>query len=87
MQNQCSWFFQRFLIIGQPDLVGGAYFDKFCPGLFHNIRDAELAADFYQLCAGDDNPLPPCEGGQYQQHGSGIVIYNNCRLCIGQTLK
>jgi len=42
MQEDGSWFHERFLIIGQPDLVGGAYFHQPGSGLFHNLRNTKF---------------------------------------------
>ena len=87
MQNERGRFLQRFLVICQPDLVGGAHFDQFRPGLFHHIREAEPAADLDQLRAGDDDPPAVCQRREHQQHRRGIVIDHHGSFGAGQTLE
>ncbi len=80
-----SW--RACLVIGQPDLIGGAHLDQFRPGLLHHIRQAEATADLDQLRAGDDDPPAVGLRRKHQQHCGSIVINHHGSFGAGQTLK
>ncbi len=67
-------------VIVQMGAVGSANFNQLCPGLFHDIRNAESAANLDQLGAGDENFLASCQGGERQQNGCGVVVDHQCSL-------
>ena len=41
---------------------------------FHDLRNAEAAADLHQLAARDDHLAVLAEAVQHQQHGGGVVV-------------
>ena len=61
-------------VIGQARLVRGAHFDQPRATLGNDVGDAEAAADFDQLAAGDEDLAAGGERGERQQHGGGVVV-------------
>ena len=62
------------LVVGDARAVGGADFAQGGIRLRHHVGDAEGAADFDQLSAGDDDFAAFGQGVQREQNGGGVVV-------------
>ena len=74
-------------IVGRPRPVRRAHLAQLGARLPQNVRNAEAAADFYELSARNDYFPPGGERGQRQQHGGGVVVDDGRILRAGQALQ
>ena len=56
------------------DAVGAAHFAQGGPTAFHDVGDAEAAADLDELTPGDDDFAAGAEGVHADEHGGGVVV-------------
>ena len=75
-QNEGGALGDRFFVIVEMGFVGGADFDEFGAGGFEDVGDAEAAADFDELAAGDDDFgfAFGDEGTKGEDEGGGAVV-------------
>lgn len=76
--NVAGWVVDASFVVGGSGAVGGPYFDEFGAALFHDVGDAESAADFDEFAAGDRNASAGGEGGEDQHDGRRAVVDNDC---------
>lgn len=73
-EDESSVFGDGVFIVAEVDFIGGADFDEFGAGFFEDVGDAEAAADFDELTAGDDDFFAFGEGAEADHGGSGVVV-------------
>ncbi len=87
LQQQPGLIIERFAVVAQVGLVGGADLAQGDAAGLHDIRNAKGAADFDHLAARDDRLLAPGQSGQGEQHRAGVVVDHRGGLGAGQAAE
>ena len=64
--------------------VGGPHLHQPGATLPQHVGDAEPAPDLHGLSSGDHHLSPSGHGGQRQEHGGGVVVDGQGRLCANE---
>lgn len=75
------------LVVRRVGLVGRADLDEAGAALRHHVRHPEGAADLDELAAADEHLPAVAEGGEHQQHGSGVVVDDHGGFSAGETAE
>lgn len=74
-------------VIAEVDAVGCTDFNEFGAGLGQHVGDAEAAADFDELGAGDEDAAAFGEGGEDEQDGGGVVVDDEGGFGAGEAFE
>ena len=77
----------RLGVVREPRAVGGPDVDQPGARLGQDVGHPEAAADLDALAPSDEHVASDGEGGENQQHGSGVVVDDDGRLGPGESAE
>jgi hypothetical protein len=79
-QHERGGLVRGALVVGGARAIRGADLDEPRARAQEYVGDAEAVADFDQLASRDQHLAPLGEGGECEQHRSGVVVDDDGRL-------